>query len=327
MNLSKLYLKPMGVKKGLKFMEQNLAIREKLPQFFPDLLEEQYGKELADTIMGGFGEGRKVTLRVNTLKSSLDEVMAQLEGAGITYSRVDWYADALILENADETEVRALSIFEEGKIYMQSLSSMLPPIILGPREKADILDMAAAPGGKTTQMAALSGNRAHITACEMNAIRAERLRYNVEKQGASCVYIMQKDSRTLDDFFSFDQILLDAPCSGSGVLDINDPRLSNTFTRKLIDKSSKTQAALLKKAANLLKKGQEMVYSTCSILACENEDVVRVALPGCRLEVVPIDTEKLQGVPLLPVRLKGTVCVAPNQLYEGFFVARLRKKG
>lgn len=308
-------------------MEHDLSIREKLPRFFPDLLERQYGKELADRIIMGLLEARKVTLRVNTLKSSPDEVTAQLEEAGITYSRVDWYADALILENADEAAVRTLSIFEEGKIYMQSLSSMLPPIILGPRKKADILDMAAAPGGKTTQMAALAANRAHITACEMNPIRMERLRYNVDKQGASCVYIMQKDSRTLDDFFSFDQILLDAPCSGSGVLDINDPRLSDIFTRKLIDKSARTQAALLGKAANLLKKGHEMVYSTCSVLACENEDVVRAALSGCKLEVVPIDTEKLQGVPLLPVRLKGTVCVAPSQLYEGFFVARLRKKG
>lgn len=306
-------------------MEQTLAIREKLPQFFPDLLEKQYGKELADTIMQGLGESRKVTLRVNTLKSSKEEIMARLDGAGISYNSVEWYEDAFILENADEAAVRGLSVFEEGKIYMQSLSSMLPPIILEPRQGADILDMAAAPGGKTTQMAALTGNKAHITACEMNAIRTERLHYNVEKQGASCVYIMQKDSRNLDDFFSFDQILLDAPCSGSGVLDINDPKLLSTFTRKLIDKSSRAQAALLRKAANLLKVGQEMVYSTCSVLSCENEDIVKAALSGSRLEVVPIDTEKLQGIPFLPVSLKGTVCVAPGQLYEGFFVAKLRK--
>lgn len=307
-------------------MEQNFTFREKLPQFFPDLLERQYGRELADTILSGLCADRKATLRVNTLKTCADEVIACLAQAGVTCTRVPWYEDALILENADETIVRALPVFEEGRIYMQSLSSMLPPVILAPRENADILDMAAAPGGKTTQMAALSGNKAHITACEMNVIRAERLRYNVERQGASCVYIMQKDSRTLDDFFSFDQILLDAPCSGSGVLNINDPRLQGTFTKRLIDKSVKAQTALLKKAAKLLKKGREMVYSTCSVLACENEDIVCAALKNCDLELVPIDTDRLQGVPRLPVSLEGTLCVAPSALYEGFFVAKLRRR-
>ena len=90
---------------------------------------------------------------------------------------------------------------------------MLPPIILNPKEGYDILDMAAAPGGKTTQLAVLTQNKAHITACEMNTIRLERLKYNIEKQGATSVYTMQTDSRRIDDFFSFDQILLDAPCS------------------------------------------------------------------------------------------------------------------
>lgn len=307
-------------------MEQNFTIREKLPQFFPDLLERQYGRELADTILSGLCADRKVTLRVNTLRACADEVITGLAQAGVTCTRVPWYEDALILENADESIVRALPVFEEGRIYMQSLSSMLPPVILAPQENADILDMAAAPGGKTTQMAALSGNKAHITACEMNVIRAERLRYNVERQGASCVYIMQKDSRTLDDFFSFDQILLDAPCSGSGVLDIHDPKLPETFTKRLIDKSVKAQTALLKKAANLLKKGREMVYSTCSVLACENEDIVSAALKNCNLELVPIDADKLQGVPRLPVSLEGTLCVAPSALYEGFFVAKLRRR-
>jgi 16S rRNA C967 or C1407 C5-methylase (RsmB/RsmF family) len=89
----------------------------------------------------------------------------------------------------------------------------------------------------------------------MNAIRAERLRFNVEKQGASCVYCMVKDSRNIDDFFSFDQILLDAPCSGSGTLNLNDKNLEKYFTEKLIEKSVKAQKSLLNKAINILKPG------------------------------------------------------------------------
>ncbi|MCH5332626.1 MAG: RsmB/NOP family class I SAM-dependent RNA methyltransferase [Agathobacter sp.] len=305
-------------------MEQADGIREKLPQFLPGLLEEQYGAALAETIIQGFSVRRRVTLRANTLKTSIDEVRTALNAAGILFRAVPWYPDALILEDADENAVRALPLYDEGKIYLQSLSSMLPPLVLEPRPGADILDMAAAPGGKTTQMAALSNNRAHITACEMNPIRAKRLQYNIEKQGASCVYLMQKDARTLDDFFAFDQILLDAPCSGSGVLDLRDERLLASFTRKLIDKSVKAQRALLKKAIRLLKKGQEMVYSTCSVLACENEDIIASALSGGGVELIPIASDRWQELPLLPVQLEGTLCVAPDELFEGFFLAKLR---
>ncbi len=134
-----------------------------------------------------------------------------------------------------------MSIYKNGELYLQSLSSMLPPIILEPKERTDILDMAAAPGGKTTQIAALTNNRAHITACEKNKIRAERLKYNIDKQGATCVFIMEKDSRYIDNFFSFDQILLDAPCSGSGTLDFKDQNIEKYFTKQLIERSAVTQ--------------------------------------------------------------------------------------
>ena len=113
---------------------------------------------------------------------------------------------------------------------------MLPVIVLEPEEQTDILDMTAAPGGKTTQIAAMTNNKANITACEMNVVRAEKLKYNIEKQGASCVYIMRTDARYIDDFFSFDKILLDAPCSGSGTLNIENLNLEKTFTEKLIKK-------------------------------------------------------------------------------------------
>lgn len=297
-----------------------------LPDFLSELLKEQYGSALTEKIIEGYGANRKVTLRVNTLKATAEEIEKELESAGIPYSRISWYEAAFIIEEGDESRIQQLAMYEEGGIYLQSLSSMLPPLVLEPRAGADILDMAAAPGGKTTQLAALTGNKAHITACEMNAIRLERLRYNVEKQGASCVYVMQKDSRTLDDFFSFDQILLDAPCSGSGVLDLRDERLQSRFTQKLIDKSVKAQTALIKKAVNLLKKGQEMVYSTCSILACENEMIVKSVLSEGKVDLIPISAEDFPGLPVLPVKLEGTLCVAPDELYEGFFLAKLRKK-
>ena len=296
-----------------------------IPEFLITKLNNQYGEELTKNIIDGFGGERSVTFRVNLLKSSNEEIEKTLNQNNIEFEKVRWSKDAYIVKNVREAEIQKLSIYEEGKIYLQSLSSMLPPIILNPEEGKDILDMAAAPGGKTTQLAALTNNKAHITACEMNNIRIEKLKYNVEKQGASCVYVMQKDSRQIDDFFSFDQILLDSPCSGSGTLSVNDANLEKYFTLKLIEKSTKSQYTLLKKALKILKPGHEMVYSTCSILKEENEEIVKKVLKEMKAEIVPIGFEGIEELPILPVSLDGTICVAPTELYEGFYVAKIKK--
>ena len=228
------------------------------------------------------------------------------------------------MKNANENDIQKLDIYKEGKIYLQSLSSMLPPIFLDPKEGEDILDMAAAPGGKTTEIAVLTKNKANITACERNKIRYERLQYNIQKQGAN-VYCMLQDSRNLSDFFSFDKILLDAPCSGSGTLKI-DENLEENFTKKLVEQSIKLQTSLLKKAINILKKGKEMVYSTCSILSAENEEIIEKFLKEKKIEIIPIvEEEWINSLPLLPSKIKGTIVVVPNEFYEGFFVAKIRK--
>lgn len=296
-----------------------------LPEFLEIKLKEQYGEEITKRIIEGYSKKRKVTLRVNTLKSNLEKIEKELINEGIEYERVSWNEEALIINNVREKEIQHLEIYEKGEIYLQSLSSMLPPLILEPEEESDILDMAAAPGGKTTQIAALVNNKASITACEMNRIRAERLKYNIEKQGASCVYVMVTDARKIDNFFSFDKILLDAPCSGSGTLEISNQDLENTFTEKLIKKSTSSQLALLKKAINILKPGKEIVYSTCSILKEENEEIVGKVLSNVNAEIVPIEFNGMEDLPLLPTTLEGTLCVQPNELYEGFFIAKIRK--
>lgn len=294
-------------------------------KFLEEKLEKQYGTKITKEIIEGYQTKRKTTLRINTIKSNIEEIKKELEKEKIEYETVKWSKEALIIKNADEKTIQEMEIYKNGKIYLQSLSSMLPPIILEPKEGTDVLDMAAAPGGKTTQIAALTNNKAHITACEKNKIRAERLKYNVDKQGATCVFIMPKDSRFIDDFFSFDQILLDAPCSGSGTLDYNDANIEKYFTEQLIERSSKTQKTLLSKAIKLLKPGHEMVYSTCSILDCENEDVVSSVIKNGNIEIVPINFEGMEELPILPTKISGTLCVKPTELYEGFFVAKIRK--
>ena len=179
-------------------------MRNNIPDFLYERLLKQYGEKLTESILKGYSVKRYVTLRVNTLKSNTDKIKEFLNSSNIKYEEVEWSSEALILEEIDETEIRKLSIYENGDRYLQSLSSMLPAIVLDPKPDENILDMAAAPGGKTTQMASISQNKALITACEKNKIRAERLKYNIEKQGASRVNVLIEDARNLDSYFSFE---------------------------------------------------------------------------------------------------------------------------
>lgn len=297
-----------------------------IPNFLYEMLLNQYGEELTNKIIQGYNANKAVTLRVNTLKTNLENIIGTLRENEIKFEQISWYSDALIIKNANESDIRKLKIYENGEIYLQSLSSMLPAIILNPKENENILDMAAAPGGKTTQMSALSNNNSLITACEKNKIRSDRLKYNIEKQGANRVNILVEDARKLDNYFSFDKILLDAPCSGSGTINANDDKLEKYFNKELINRSQKVQFELLKKATTILKPNSEMVYSTCSILKEENENNILKILSNKNIEIVPINKEIFKEIPTLPVSIEGTVSVCPNELYEGFFIAKLRKK-
>ena len=288
--------------------------------FYKDLLLENYGENIIDKILNGIKLNKKVTLRVNTLKASIDEIISEFNNLNIEFKQVDWYKDAFIIENAIEKELQEMDIYKQGKIYLQNLSSMIPALVLNPKENENILDMCAAPGGKTTQMAALSNNKAFITATERNKIRGEKLKYNLQGQGAGTVNVMLEDARNLSDYFKFDKILLDAPCSGSGT----DNVFKTNFTKELIEKSAKTQEVLLKKALKLLKNGGEIVYSTCSILKDENENILEKCLKNtdCKL----IDIELSNQIEFLPSKFNEVKTIAPNDLYEGFFVAKILKQ-
>jgi 16S rRNA C967 or C1407 C5-methylase (RsmB/RsmF family) len=374
---------------------QDVGCLDALPDGLGELLTQAYGVEQALRVAQGYSGPRAMTFRANTLKSNAREVAAALETAHIDWSPVDFYADAFVVDVANDAAVRALDIYMQGEIYVQNLSAMLPALALGPAASENILDMAAAPGGKTSQLAALSEGRANITACEKNAVRAERLKYNLQKQGAGRVVVLQQDARKLDEFFVFDKVLLDSPCSGSGTIRLNgegvspalagasvsgaagagagarvggkrDGRASkNGFSRELLARVARTQRELLRRALSAVRPGGLVVYATCSVLPMENEQAILDALdpqwtgasegagagPSAKrrgkggkggakskgrvskqvpfnveAEIIPVSDKLLTGVPTLPCALEGAVCVAPTELYEGFFLAILERK-
>ena len=292
--------------------------------FLKNTLETQYAETQVNSILEGLTKSRKTTIRVNTIKTCMTEIKEILEKEEISFKEVPWNDFALIIENADESRIRKLQIYNNGEIYMQSLSSMIPPIVLNPQANESILDMAAAPGGKTTEMACLSNNQAMITACEKNKIRCDKLKYNLEKQGVNRITIMQEDARKLSDFFKFDKILLDAPCSGSGTINITDSNLEKYFSKELYIRAIKTQKELLEKAAKIVKIRGEIVYSTCSVLKDENEKIIQNILNKNNFEIVPINMN-ITEIPILPTTIEGTLCVCPTKIYEGFYVAKIKK--
>ena len=287
-----------------------------IPEFLKELLKNQYGEEITRKIIKGYNN-RKTTLRINTIKTTKEKIKEILDKENIKYEEVSWYKDALIIE---EKNIRELDIYKNGEIYMQSLSSMLPPLVLEPKNEK-ILDMAASPGGKTTEIYNLSNKEALITAVEKNPIRADRLKYNLNKQGTSATVLIS-DATKLDEFYRFDKILLDAPCSGSGTLNINEKIQIN---ENLIKNSVQTQKQLLEKALQILKQDHVMVYSTCSILYEENEKQLENLIKQNKIEIIPIDENLFKDIPKLPTKIKGTICVCPNELFEGFFVAKIKK--
>ena len=112
---------------------------------------------------------------------------------------------------------------------------------------------------------------------------------------------------------------------GSGTLDFQDKNLEKYFTLKLIEKSSRMQLSLLKKAVKIIKRGQEIVYSTCSIIEEENEKILKEILKDKNLKIVPIYFNGIEKIPVLPTKIEGTICILPNQFFEGFFMAKIKK--
>ena len=122
-----------------------------VPEFFEKLLVEQYGKEIEENTICNLIKPKKVTLRVNTIKSNTAEIKTVLEAKNISFKTVNWYKDAFIIENVKEDRIKELEIYKQGKVYLQSLSSMLPPLVLNPKPQENILDMAAAPRRKNNR--------------------------------------------------------------------------------------------------------------------------------------------------------------------------------
>jgi NOL1/NOP2/sun family putative RNA methylase len=279
------------------------------------------------------GSRRLTTLRVNTLKSSAAELMAFFRANAVKHRRVAWYPDAFVLSELRERDAEGWVPYAEGRIYLQSLSSMIPALVLCPRPGERILDIAAAPGSKTTQMAAMMRNEGVIVANDIDAVRGERLAYNLRLQGCRMVEVRIGRGEKLGDAEEdrFDRVLVDTPCSGEGRFIVHEPSTSSSWSKRTVAECVRLQRKLLAGGARALKPGGALVYSTCTLNREENEGIVQWAL-----ESLPLGIEKIalsipgsysgfscDGHP----EIRNAVRILPDAEREGFFVCRLRKTG
>ena len=306
-----------------------LEIKRKLPEKFVEDLYENYSPLTVDKILAGMAGERNTTLRVNRLKSNIQDIMNCLKENGIKFDRVLWYSDALILKEATEKQIQKLDIYENGEIYLQSLSSMIPPLVLNPKENEKVLDLTAAPGSKTTQMAAMMNNKGYILANELDALRCERLKYNEEKQGAAIVTVNNGRGEVIGKKYEavFDKVLLDAPCSGEGRFLATDARTYRSWSERAVNELAKMQKKLLKSAWQALKPEGEMVYSTCTLNRKENEEVLEWAMQELGTRIEPINLGVKNAVQAISEKdeIRNAIRILPSKETEGFFVAKLRK--
>ncbi len=306
--------------------------RRRLPKEFLQALDATFPLHTAEAILRGMGARRLTTLRVNTLRWSAADLLRFFRDNAVKHERVTWYQDGFVLKDLRERDVEGWQPYREGRIYLQSLSSMVPALALEPRPGERVLDLAAAPGSKTTQMAALMENQGAILANELDPVRAERLRYNLRLQGCTNVEVRVGRGEKLGEELaeSFDRVLLDVPCSGEGRFVVFEPSTSRSWSSKEVRECARLQRRLLASGAHALKPGGAMVYSTCTLNLEENERMIQWALDSLPLEVerIPVSIPGTwEGMArTLDRSISSALRIFPDVRREGFFVCRMRKR-
>ncbi len=305
-----------------------------LPETFIKRLEKIIPQSHFLSVLDSFSRPDSLCLRVNTLKIPLDEAFDELNKEGMAFSRISWSKTAVVIQGVAKEVLSAHSLVTEGKLYFQALSSMLPVVVLDPKPGESILDMCAAPGSKTTQMAAMMNGQGEIVAVETVKPRFFRLKSVCALLGATNVSCKLTDARRFRSSGLFDKILVDAPCSSEGRFKTFDKKSVGYWSPRKIKEMAHKQKGLLLSASRLLKDGGRMVYSTCTFAPEENESVVDWFL------------RKSEGMIMEPVRIEGVFSypclgewegrefstevekafrVLPTGMMGGFFVASFRK--
>jgi len=278
------------------------AIAHSYPEWLVELWWQRFGAAETRALLRAGNTSGELALRVNTLRAQPADVVAALAGlapAVTARAAGDELPEGLVVDGAFDAHGHPL--YSAGAYTAQSRAAMLVGRTLDPQPGERVLDLCAAPGGKTTHLAALMGDRGEIVAVERHAGRARALQRTAERMGATSIEVVHGDAARFSADEAFDRVLVDPPCSGLGTLQ-GHPDLRWRMDPESIERLARGQRAILAAARAAVRPGGTIVYATCTLSPAENEEVV--AQSG-----LSIQSERL----VLPHRDRT----------DGFYIARL----
>lgn len=306
-----------------------IALQESHPEWLVADWVRRFGVEEAERLCRSNNEPPRASVRVNTLRATPEELLERLRAAGLSARRSALSDAGIVVESGGNMALTPW--YEQGELSVQDESSMLVAEIVDPRPGMKVLDCCAAPGGKTAHMAELMNDNGSVLACDLHDHKAELIEAQAKRLGLRSVRTLAIDARKLADSLSgqsFDRILLDAPCSGLGVIR-RKPDIKWAKRPEDAADIAKLQSELLASVSSMLAPGGVLVYSTCTVTEQENEQVIDRFLrehPQFSLEGLPGPVAA--RLPERTAAGNGTVVLLPHHFgSDGFFVARLRRRG
>ena len=292
------------------------------PQELVDLLIRDVGKARMETMLKANNEAPQTVIQVNTLKITATELTRMLEAANVTVQPHGWMMDCLVVSGTGAIE--NLEPFKQGLFYVQDPAAKLS-VYCAQLPQADIrlLDCCAAPGGKSFAAAIAMGGKGTITSCDVHAHKVGLIQNGADRLGLTGIIARQQDAtaNNADWNDQMDVVIAEVPCSGYGIIR-KKPDIRYKDPASLEDLPA-LQLAILKNQARYVKKGGVLLYSTCTLLRRENEDVVAAFL-------AENDEFYLEPLPLpapFPQNENGMLTLVPGEYdTDGFFISRLRRK-
>ncbi len=302
--------------------DEELLIKYMLPPWYIRKLREMLGEGEAEELIRAFDKQLPISVRVNILKTSVEDIMEELR------REVKWVKRSSIVSTVlkfpGPYNFENSRLWRDGYIIIQEEAAALASIILDPRPGMTVVDMAAAPGGKAEHMGELMGNEGIIYAFDIDELRIKRMRDLLRRTGVSIVKIYRRDSRKAPDLLGeeiADRVLIDAPCSSDGTL-MKNPDLRWRLREEKVYELQKLQYEMLEAGWKLLRRGGRLLYCTCSLLREEDEDIIEKFLrkhPDAG--IIPLNK------PYSPGFIEGTMRAWPHKHGTiGFFYALLEKK-
>ncbi|MGK7915094.1 MAG: 16S rRNA (cytosine(967)-C(5))-methyltransferase [Prochloraceae cyanobacterium] len=302
---------------------ERLGILHSFPDWMIEIWQEELGLEQTDKLCEWFNQPPAIDLRVNIMRTSIEEVEAALVGTGVNVSRLPYLPQALRITGGTGS-IQNLPGYNQGWWTVQDSSAQLVTHLLDPQPGNAVIDACAAPGGKTTHIAEIMGDRGTIWACDRSAKRLAKLKQNARRLQLKSIQVCPADSRSLSKFTNLaDRVLIDAPCSGLGTVH-RHPDIRWRQTPEKIEELALLQREILERSATWVKPEGRLVYATCTLNFKENEAVIQSFLedrPNWQIELPLLNSPAAAFADE-----RGLIKVWPHQKQmDGFFMVKLKK--